>query len=384
MFPTVSHFLEYLFGIQVPLPFNTFGVFVALAFIAGYWAFTQEFKRKEALGILHPIKKTLTIGKPATTTELAYNGVFGFLIGYKLVYALLNYQLFVSDAQTVLLSLKGNILGGLFFAGLFAYWDYKEKNARKLPKPKTVEVTQHPYELMGTLIVWAAIWGFLGAKVFDNLEHWDSFVKDPIGSLLSFSGLTFYGGLICGGAAVLYIARKNNVKVLHMLDIGGPGMMLAYSVGRIGCHMSGDGDWGIANLNAKPISWLPDWLWAYTYPNNVANEGNPIAGCVGRFCNELPQPVYPTPIYEVIVCFILFLILWKIRDRIKSPGMMFGIYLMLNGLERFFIELIRVNTKYNVAGIQFTQAELISSILFLSGLGLVLYSYQNKEKLANY
>jgi len=160
--------------------------------------------------------------------------------------------------------------------------------------------------------------------------------------------------------------------------------MLAYSVGRIGCHMSGDGDWGIANLNAKPISWLPDWLWAYTYPNNVANEGNPIAGCVGRFCNELPQPVYPTPIYEVIVCFILFLILWKIRDRIKSPGMMFGIYLMLNGLERFFIELIRVNTKYNVAGIHFTQAELISSILFLSGLGLVLYSYKNKEKLANY
>lgn len=384
MFPTVSHFLEYLFGIQVPLPFNTFGVFVALAFIAGYWAFTQEFKRKEALGILHPIKKTMTVGKPASTTELAYNGIFGFLIGYKLVYALLNYQLFVSDAQTVLLSLKGNILGGLFFAGLFAYWDYKEKNAHKLPSPKTVEVTQHPYELMGTLIVWAAIWGFLGAKIFDNLEHWDSFVKDPIGSLLSFSGLTFYGGLICGGAAVLYIARKNNVKVLHMLDIGGPGMMLAYSVGRIGCHMSGDGDWGIANLNAKPISWLPDWLWAYTYPNNVANEGNPIAGCVGRFCNELPQPVYPTPIYEVIVCFILFLILWKIRDRIKSPGMMFGIYLMLNGLERFFIELIRVNTKYNVAGIQFTQAELISSILFLSGLGLVLYSYKNKEKLANY
>jgi len=384
MFPTVSHFLEYLLGIQVPLPFNTFGVFVALAFIAGYWAFTQEFKRKEALGILHPIKKTITVGKPATTIELVYNGIFGFLIGYKLVYALLNYQLFVSDAQTVLLSLKGNILGGLFFAGLFAYWDYKEKNAHKLPKPKTVEVVQHPYELMGSLIVWAAVWGFLGAKIFDNLEHWDTFVKDPIGSLLSFSGLTFYGGLICGGAAVLYIARKNNVKVLHMLDIGGPGMMLAYSVGRIGCHMSGDGDWGIPNLNPKPLSWLPDWLWAYTYPNNVANEGNPIAGCVGRFCNELPQPVYPTPIYEVIVCFILFLILWKVRDRIKSPGTMFGVYLMLNGLERFFVELIRVNTKYNVASIQFTQAELISSILFLSGLALVSYSLKNKEKLANY
>ncbi|MBE9601193.1 prolipoprotein diacylglyceryl transferase [Pedobacter sp. MC2016-24] len=384
MFPTVSHFIEYLFGVQIPLPFNTFGVFVALAFIAGYWAFTQEFKRKEALGILLPLKKTIVVGKPATTMELVYNGIFGFLIGYKLVYALLNYQLFVSDAQTVLLSAKGNIIGGILFAALFAYWDQKEKSKVKLDKPKNVEVTQHPYELMGNLIVWAAIWGFLGAKIFDNLEHWDSFVQDPINSLLSFSGLTFYGGLICGGAAVLIIARRNGIKPLHMLDIGGPGMMLAYSVGRIGCHMSGDGDWGIVNANPKPFGWLPDWLWAYTYPNNVANEGNHIAGCVGKFCNELPLPVYPTPIYEVIVCFILFLILWKIRDRIKSPGTMFGIYLMLNGVERFFVELIRVNTKYDVAGIRFTQAELISALLFLSGLLLVLYSQRNKEKLANY
>ncbi|MES2457940.1 MAG: prolipoprotein diacylglyceryl transferase family protein [Bacteroidota bacterium] len=384
MFPTVSHFIEYLFGVQIPLPFNTFGVFVALAFIAGYWAFSKEFKRKEALGILHSIKKRVTVGNPATTGELVLNGIFGFLIGYKLVHALLNYKLFVSDAQTVLLSTEGNLLGGLFFAGLFAYWDYKEKNAQKLDKPKTVEVVQQPNELMGNLIVWAAVWGFLGAKIFDNLEHWDTFVQDPIGGLLSFSGLTFYGGLICGGAAVLYIARKNGVKPLHMLDIGGPGMMLAYSVGRIGCHMSGDGDWGIVNTHAKPFFWLPDWLWGYTYPNNVAGEGERIAGCVGKFCNELPAPVYPTPIYEVIICFILFLFLWKIRDRIKSPGTMFGIYLMLNGLERFCIELIRVNTKYHVAGVPFTQAELISSLLFLSGLLLVTYSQKNKEKLANY
>ena len=384
MFPTVSHFLEYLFGIQVPLPFNTFGVFVALAFVAGYWAFSKEAMRKEALGIIHPVKKLMTVGKPASTNELILNGVFGFVIGYKLVYAILNYQLFVNDAQTVLLSLKGNFIGGLFFAGLFAYWDYKEKNAHKLPKAKTVEVTQHPHELMGTLIVWAAVWGFLGAKIFDNLEHWDTFVQDPIGSLLSFSGLTFYGGLICGGAAVLYIARKNGIKPLHMLDIGGPGMMLAYSVGRIGCHMSGDGDWGIVNLNPKPFVWFPDWLWGYTYPNNVANEGVAIAGCVGRFCNELPMPVYPTPIYETIVCFILFLILWQLRHRVKLPGMLFGIYLMMNGTERFFVELIRVNTRYNVAGIQFTQAELISLLLFLSGLALVVNALKNKEKLANY
>lgn len=384
MFPTVSHFIEYLFGIQVPMPFNTFGLLVACAFIAGYWAFTKELQRKEALGILHPVKKTILTGLAPQPAELFYNGIFGFLIGYKLVYALLNYKLFVSDAQTVLLSLKGNLLGGLFFAALFAYWDYSEKNKAKLPQPKKVDIIEHPYELMGNMIVWAAVWGFLGAKIFDNLEHWDTFVKDPIGGLLSFSGLTFYGGLICGGGAVLYIARKNGIKPLHMLDVGGPGMMLAYSVGRIGCHLSGDGDWGIVNLNPKPFGWLPDWLWAYTYPNNVAMEGVPIPGCSGRFCFELPQPVYPTPIYEVIICFILFLILWKIRHQIKLPGMMFGIYLMMNGLERFFIELIRVNSKYHVAGISFTQAELISSLLFICGLLVVVFSVRNKDKHANY
>ena len=384
MFPTVSHFLNYLFGIDVPLPFNTFGVFVALAFVAGYWAFSKELQRKEALGILKPTKRIITIGEPASFGELASNAFFGFIIGYKLIYALLNYQLFVSDAQTVILSFKGNILGGLALAALFTYWDYKEKEKAKLPKPKTVEVTVRPHELMSNMIVWAAVWGFLGAKIFDNLEHWDTFIQDPIGGLLSFSGLTFYGGLICGGAAVLYIAYKNGIKPLHMLDVGGPGMMLAYSVGRIGCHLSGDGDWGIPNLNPKPFTWLPDWLWAYTYPNNVANEGNPIAGCVGKYCNELAQPVYPTPIYEVILAFIIFLILWNIRKKINLPGMMFGIYLMFNGLERFFIELIRVNSKYTVAGISFTQAELISSILFISGCILVGYSIKNKEKHANY
>ncbi|RZK42581.1 MAG: diacylglyceryl transferase [Pedobacter sp.] len=384
MFPTVSHFLNYLFGIDLPLPFNTFGVFVALAFVAGYWAFSEEAKRKEALGLIKPSKRKIVVGEPVTTIGLFTNAVFGFLVGYKLVYALLNYKLFVSDSQLVLLSGKGNIFGGLAFAALFAYWEYKEKEKSKLPSPKTVEVTVRPHELMSNLIVWAAVWGFLGAKIFDNLEHWDTFIADPIGGLLSFSGLTFYGGLICGGAAVLYIANKNGIKPLHMLDIGGPGMMLAYSVGRIGCHLSGDGDWGIVNLNPKPFNWLPDWMWAYTYPNNVANEGVPIADCVGKFCNVLPQPVYPTPLYEVIAAFLIFLFLWQIRHRIKLPGMLFGIYLMFNGVERFMVELIRVNSKYNVAGIRFTQAELISSLLFIAGLWLVIYSVKNKEKLANY
>lgn len=382
MFPTVSHFLQYLFGISLPLPFNTFGVFVALAFVAGYWAFTKELKRKEALGILHPFKKTIIVGKPATTSELFMNGLFGFVIGYKLVYALLNYRLFVNDAQGILMSTNGNIIGGLFLAGLFAYWDYNEKNKHKLDKPKETQVTVHPYQTMSNLIVWAAIWGFLGAKLFDNLEYWDDFVQHPMERLLSFSGLTFYGGLICGGVAVLIIARRNGIKPLHMLDVGAPGMMLAYAVGRIGCHLAGDGDWGIINNNPKPFSWLPDWLWTYNYPNNVVGEGIPIPGCSGKFCNELAQGVYPTPIYEVLICLILFAFLWQIRDKIKTPGLMFGIYMILNGFERFCIELFRVNSKYNVFGVPFTQAEMISTFLVVGGIALSAYALINKKKLA--
>lgn len=384
MFPTVSHFLEYLFGIQIPLPFNTFGVFVALAFVAAYWAFTEELKRKEALGLIHSFKKTVTVGQPSSAQDLVFNGFFGFLIGYKLIYALLNYKLLVNDAQSVLLSTQGNLLGGLFLAGLFVYWEYTEKNKHKLPTPKETTVTVHPYQLMSSMIVWAAIFGFLGAKIFDNLEYWDDFIQHPIDRLLAFSGLTFYGGLICGGAAVLYIAKKNGIKVLHMLDVGAPGLMLGYAVGRIGCHMAGDGDWGIANLNPKPFSFLPDWLWAYKYPNNVVGEGIQIPGCVGRFCNELAQPVYPTPIYESIACFILFAILWQLRDKIKSPGLMFGIYMVMNGVERFLVELIRVNSKYHVAGLSFTQAEMISTLLVIGGIALIINANRNKNNtLAN-
>src|SRR5690606_33597260 len=137
------------------------------------------------LGEVHPFKKTVVVGEEITTTEMILNGLFGFLIGYKLVYGLLNYSEFVNNPQDVLLSGKGNILAGLAIAALFVYLAYKDNAKNKLPKPKTVVQTVHPHEIMGTLIAWAAIAGILGAKIFDNLEYWDRFIQDPIGSLLS-------------------------------------------------------------------------------------------------------------------------------------------------------------------------------------------------------
>jgi phosphatidylglycerol:prolipoprotein diacylglycerol transferase len=443
MYPNLYYALNDWFGWKINAfkIFYTFGIFVALGFIISAYFLTLELKRKEKQGLLLPREETIITGKPASFFELFINGLVGFIFGYKLVGAFLASRQQGIDLQEYIFSSSGSWIGGIIVASVLVYLKYREKDKLKLASPEKRSIRIWPHDRVGDIVIFALIFGIIGAKLFDNLENWDRFIQDPIGNLLSPSGLTFYGGLIFAATAILIYARKKGIGLLHLTDAAAPALMIAYAIGRIGCMVAGDGDWGIFNsayisdvpghsvpgtpeqfqqklkenstyfLNGSVVDpsgvttmvtdrheesldkvphksfrgpgFLPTWMFAYTYPHNVNEDGILLPNCDGKYCRALPQPVFPTPLYEIIACGILFLVLWAIRKKIIVPGVMFCIYLIMNGIERFLIETIRVNTTYSIFGLHPTQAELISAALVITGIGgIVIFNkrYNNAKE----
>lgn len=381
MYPGLSDILNDFFGTHFTSSFPpSFGTLVAISFLLGAWTLGKELSRKEKSGLLHPMMRKTIIGQRANVGELFWNGFFGFLLGFKIVYAFLNHDEFFNNPQKAILSLNGNWLAGLITGGIFVWLKYREKEKEKLPEPKLTEETVYPHQLISEITMAAAIGGLIGAKIFHLLEYWNDFIADPAGMFFSGSGLTMYGGLIVGTITVLWYGKKNNIPPIHLCDAAAPALMLAYGTGRLGCQLAGDGDWGIVNQYPKPaiINFLPDWFWSFRFPHNVINDGIPIEGCTGHHCFQLAEGVFPTPLYESFTCILLFFLLWSMRKKISIPGLLFSWYLLFNGIERFLVESIRVNSKYHFAGIEFSQAQLISLLLIIVGTACIFYFKKKK------
>jgi phosphatidylglycerol:prolipoprotein diacylglycerol transferase len=221
--------------------------------------------------------------------------------------------------------------GVMFALGFVACGAVIARRLRELGKP-----VDWAYE-----IVFAALLGgVVGARAYFVIEHFDEARHDLIGTVFSGSGLVWYGGAIGGAIAVIAWMRWRRVLTLTMLDMCGIALALGYAIGRIGCQVSGDGDYGIRSS-------LP---WAMGYPHGT-----------------VPTPpgvrVQPTPIYETVAMCLLALALWHLRDRVR-PGVVFALYLIGSGLERFLVEFIRRNSEV-VAGL--TGPQLESVVVMLAG-----------------
>ncbi len=235
--------------------------------------------------------------------------------------------------------------------------------AARAPNGSALTITLAPHEVVPNLTLAVMFAGVIGARLFHILENVDSFMAAPWDMIFSRSGLSVFGGLIFGTIAGLLFIRRWHLPAAPLLDAVAPAMMLGYAIGRIGCQISGDGDWGsAANMALKP-DWLPLWMWAQTYDNNIVGALIAAPG------------VYPTPIYESLMALACFGVLWTQRRHPFRAGWLFAMYGLLAGAERLLIEQIRVNPAFQVGSFTATQAELIAVLMMGAGLlGMALLS----------
>ncbi|MEX2194612.1 MAG: prolipoprotein diacylglyceryl transferase family protein [Thermoleophilaceae bacterium] len=189
----------------------------------------------------------------------------------------------------------------------------------------------------------ALIGGLVGSRVDFLIQNYDEVSDDFLGNLLSGSGLVWFGGLIGGAAGVVIWAWRRDYVNLHLLDVFAPAGALGYAIGRVGCQLSGDGDYG------QP--W--DGPWAMAYPE-------------GTVATDVP--VHPTPIYETLAMGLLALLLWRLRDRLR-PGALFALFLVLHGIERLLVEFIRRNDELALG---LTLAQLFSVAMIAAGAALLV------------
>lgn len=287
--------------------------------------------------------------------------LFRDLFGVTFPVPLYSFGLMVATAILVATWLARKELDRMYAAGIVGPVEVKEtsKNGR------TKIVKASPSALMWNVMLMAAFFGVLGSKLFHIIDYWERFVEDPAGMIFSSGGLTIYGGIIVAGTAIALYARKKGIRVGALADAAAPGLMLGYGIGRIGCYLAGDGDWGVCSSLADKPAFLPDFLWSETFPRNILNR-DLLAECGPGF-----DGVYPTMLYEFAMAAALFGVLWALRKHPYRLGWLFALYLVFNGVERFLIETIRVNPELSWVGL--SQAQFIALWFIAAGaVGLAL------------
>jgi phosphatidylglycerol:prolipoprotein diacylglycerol transferase len=221
---------------------------------------------------------------------------------------------------------------GIFFALNFLCWAaVMARRLKEIGKP-----VDWAYEMLFASLVG----GLVGARLYYVAQNYDDVKGDLVGNIFSGAGLIWYGGLLGGVVAVLLWARRRDFLRLALLDLAAPALALGYAIGRIGCQVSGDGDYGKAS----------DLPWAMGYPHGAVPTGPGVT-------------VQPTPAYETLSMGLLALVLWRLRDALR-PGALFGIYLVGAGVERFLVEFARRNE--HVLG-ALTAAQIESLTLVVAG-----------------
>jgi len=210
-----------------------------------------------------------------------------------------------------------------------------------------------PIDWAYEIVLAGLVGGLVGARAYFVIQHWDTASDDLLGSIFSGDGLVWYGGAIGGTLAVLAWAWWRGFLSVTLLDVCAPALALGYAVGRVGCQVSGDGDYGIG-------SHLP---WAMSYPDGTV---------------ATTQRVHPTPIYESIAMGLIAWGLWLLRDRVR-PGILFALYLIASGTERFLVEFIRRNDSV-AAGL--TAPQLESLVLILAGATWLMLARVRQHRLA--
>jgi phosphatidylglycerol:prolipoprotein diacylglycerol transferase len=225
--------------------------------------------------------------------------------------------------------------------------------------------------LADTIVVWAAIAGFGGSRIYDVFDHWSDYMAHPASIVLSGAGFVWYGGLIGGIVSTWLISRRFKLSFVTVADMCAAPLILGQAFGRMGCLLSGDGDWGLPST-------LP---WAMSFPKaivgwhgdlHLADGGfipasvlklDPHGNLVDGFFPGVR--VHPTPIYEVLMFLAIFAFMWSMRTRSSFPGQQLCLYLILSGVERLLVEFLRINPRV-LWGL--SEAQLISIVAISAGV----------------